>query len=568
MLDEISWYVELRDPKSFKGKAFERAARNIEKLDGDIADLVRSRRLYDTPGIGKSIGALIEEMVNTGSSRYLDEMKAEYPPGIFELLNVPGLGLKKIGILHSELGVATLEDLEAAARSGRVAPLAGFGRKTETKILEGIDTARKRESLFLLPTGLEIGEWLRERLTAEKSVAGAEVAGSVRRRLEIIRNVNIVVATRNSAATVRALASIADGLEDAGDQTWRGTLRGEVPVLFHLTETGRFGAALLRMTGSTEFVAALEKRGADLGAKTRNEREVFDNAGIAFVEPERRETADDLRRKRRPKLLKSDDLRGTFHVHSTFSDGRNTIEEMLSAARGRGFDYVGLSDHSKAAYYAGGLTEERVAEQHAEIDRCAPAVAPMRVFRGTEADILPDGSIDYGPDTLSRFDFVIASIHSQFGMPKDAMTERIVRALEDPHVTFLGHLTGRLLLSRDGYSVEFDRIFESAARRGVIIEINGNPRRLDVDWRHLQRAISLGVTFSIHPDAHSIAELRHVVSGTWVARKGGLSAKDVFNSRPLDEVEEYLASRRKRAISQSRPRTARASSARSSSRRR
>jgi len=262
------------------------------------------------------------------------------------------------------------------------------------------------------------------------------------------------------------------------------------------------------------------------------------------VAPERREDGDDLKLKKPRPLVELAELRGTFHVHTTYSDGRNTLAEMLNAARERGFDYLGLSDHSKAAAYAGGLTEERLKIQKAELEKLKPSVAPMRVFRGTEADILPDGSIDYGAKTLAQFDFVVASVHSRFSMTKDEMTERMLRALDDPHVTFLGHMTGRKLLGRDGYTFDYDRIFERAGERGVIIEINGNPNRLDIDWRLIRRALDRGVRFSIHPDAHSIREYGALMTGAWVARKAGLSAREIFNTKPVEEIEEYLAARR------------------------
>jgi DNA polymerase (family 10) len=334
-------------------------------------------------------------------------------------------------------------------------------------------------------------------------------------------------------------------LETIDATTFKGVARNEIDVYFHLAKPQEFGSLLLRTTGSEEFVRALLDRAGDRPART--EEALFERAGAPWVEPERRETAEDLQRKRPRSLVKLDDLRGTFHVHSTFSDGRNTVLEMVTAARERGYEYVGMSDHSKSAYYAGGLTEERLREQQAEIARQERAVKPLRVFRGTEADILADGSIDYSDETLATFDFVIASIHSRFGMASDEMTERILRALDNPFVTFLGHLTGRLLLSRNGYTMDFDRVFEKAGERGVMIEINGNPRRLDIDWRLVGRAFDRGVRFGIHPDAHSISEYAALVSGTWAARKGGLSRKEIFNTKRLDEVEDYLAARKKKA---------------------
>ncbi|HYS53389.1 MAG TPA: DNA polymerase/3'-5' exonuclease PolX [Thermoanaerobaculia bacterium] len=552
VLDEIAKYVELSEANRFKSLAFEKASRTIAALDRDPAEMIASGELQKTPGIGKTTASVIEELLRTGKSRYLEELRKQYPAGIFELLRVPRLGLKKVGILYHKLGISNLDELEQACRTGRLKTLKGFGEKTQQKILEGVAYARKRESHFLLPVGIEIGERIREQLADIDAVENAEVSGSVRRRLEVIRNVNIAVATRDSSRVRKALGSIVANVEELDANTFKGITGNEIEVFFHLAKPQQFGSMLLRTTGSTEFVAAMVERAGDRPAKT--EEEIFERAGAAFVAPERRETADDLRLKRARSLVKLEDLRGTFHVHSTFSDGRNTILEMLTAARKRGFEYVGMSDHSKSAYYAGGLTEEGVRQQQAEIAKQEDAVKPMRVFRGTEADILADGGIDYDSETLATFDFVVASIHSRFGMTQEEMTERILRALDNPFVTFLGHLTGRKLLSREGYTLDFDRVFEKAGQRGVMIEINGNPNRLDIDWRLVGRALDRGVRFSIHPDAHSINEYNALITGTWVARKAGLSPKEIFNAKPVEEVEEYLSVR------------ARASSARAGSR--
>ena len=554
ILDEIAQYIELSDPNPFRARAFERAARAVENLEHDIDDVIAAGKLYEAKGIGKAIGPIIEEIAATGQSRYLDDLRKQFPPGIFDLLRVPKLGLKKIGVLYEKLGISSLDELEAAAREGKLKSLKGFGAKTEAHVLTGIEFARKRTSQFLLPTGLEVGERIRERLAAIDAIEDAEVVGSVRRRLEVIRNVNFAIATDDVPAVEKALRKLVDKFQVIDEMTFGGFARNEMDVFFHLSPLDRFGATVVRTTGSKDFVHAVEEKiGKPLDSiKAKTEEELFGKIKIPFVEPERRETAEDLTRKKRPRLVEHEDLRGTFHVHTTYSDGRNSVLQMLQSAKDRGMEYVGISDHSKTAYYAGGLTEQRVEEQQAEIAREEREVAPLRVFRGTEADILPDGSIDYGPPTLDRFDFVVASIHSRFNMDKDEMTERILKALDDPHVTFLGHLTGRKLLVRDGYSVHFDPIFDKAAERGVIIEINGNPYRLDVDWRHLRNAIDRGVVFSIHPDAHSIAEMSHTISGTWVARKGGLTPNSIFNTRPLDEVEEFLAKRK--ALSRSRER--------------
>jgi len=563
-LDDIAAYLELSEPNPFKSRAFDRAARKIETLAEDIVQLVETGKLYETPGIGKAIGPIVEEVVRTGQSAYLDELRNQYPPGIFDLLRVPGLGIKKIGQIYSELGVASIDELEAAGRAGKLAKLKGFGAKTQEKILKGIEFARVVTARMLLPSALEMSERLREQLAHIDLIENAEVSGSVRRRLEVLNNVNITVAARSPEEAIEAIRKrdIVDRFELVDASTIRGTMRGDATVLLHVATPEDFGGALLKTTGSAEFVEAFEKKIAAAGFElrgfalykngrhinVRDENDLFDRVEIAFVVPERRETADDLKRKRRTAVIEPTDLRGTFHVHTTWSDGRNSVQEMLTASRDRGFEYVGMSDHSKTAFYAGGLTEEQLPAQKADIDAHRAEVAPMRVFRGTEADILPDGSIDYGHETLPVFDFVIASIHSRFNMQKDEMTERILKAIDDPFVTIIGHLTGRLLLSREGYTVDYDRIFERAAERGVMIEINGNPHRLDVDWRHIGRAVERGVMFSINPDAHSIKELSHVITGTWVARKGGLSPKNVFNTRGVDEVTEHLQARHAAAM--------------------
>jgi DNA polymerase (family X) len=563
-LDEIAKYLELREPNPFKARAFEKAARAIETSEADIEQLVLNGQLDTIGGIGKAIGPIVAELVTTGQTRYLENLREEYPPAIFDLLRVPSLGLKKIGILHKTLGIGDLDDLESAARDGRITSLKGFGPKMQEKILQGIDIARRRQSSFLLPKGLEIAEALREQLATIETIDDAEVTGSIRRRLEVASNVEIAVSTSDAKRAIEAVRkrALLDRIEAIDEQTVRGVARDEVEVTLHFAEPRDFGTAVLMTTGSVDFVEAFSTKIASNGFEfrgkslrhhgkrtaTATEHDVFERTGIPYLDPERREDGEELKRKKRTRLVQPADLRGTFHIHTTYSDGRNSILEMLSAARERGYEYAGISDHSQNAFYARGLTEADLRRQQTEIGLHETAVAPMRVFRGTEADILNDGAIDYGPEILQKFDFVVASVHSRFGMEKDEMTARLLRALDDPFVTFLGHLTGRLLLARDGYTFDLDRIFDRAAERGVIIEINGSPRRLELDWRLIRRALDRGVTFSIHPDAHSVRELQYVINGTWVARKGGLPPEQIFNTRPPDDVAAALANRRKRAL--------------------
>lgn len=567
VLEEIGRYLQIEEKNRFRALAYLNAARRINAIDIPIEQLVRSGELQRTPGIGKATGAVIEELVRTGTSRYLEELRACYPAGIFELLRVPGLGLRKIGILYKELGIASVDELESAVRANRLLTLRGFGPKTQQKIGEAIEFLRSHRARFLLPKALEFAEMLRQRVEQLEGIDQVAIAGSIRRRFEVVKDVNLCVAAANLERTWRELRSIRflDRIEPIDERTIEGQSRTGLPVRLHLCRPQEFATTLLFTTGSAAFVdglvdyarqkgfvlapVGLSKRGRRIA--TGSEEALFGALGASPLEPELREEPPADWTAPAPRLVELADLRGTFHVHSTFSDGKATIYEMLDAASERGFAYLGLSDHSPSAAYAGGLTVERLDEQHAEIEKHRRAFAPMRVFRGTESDILMGGELDYPPQTLARLDFVIASIHSRFRMTPEQMTERILQALRNPFVTFLGHLTGRLLLSREGYKMDFDAVFEEAARQGVIIEINGNPHRLDIDWRLMRRALAKGVRFSIHPDAHSVGEYNHLVTGVWNARKGGLGPEQIFNTRPVEEVEEHFRRRRDRAMDDS-----------------
>jgi len=563
-LEEIARYLEISEKNRFKSLAYLKAARKVEDLNSDVVTFVESGEIERTPGIGKAIGPIIVELVRTGQSRYLEDLRKQYPAGIFDLMEIEGLGLRKIGMLYESLRIGTLEELESACRTGRLAALPGFGKKTEEKILRSIETLRTRETRYLLPTALEIAESLATRLREIEGIEAVEISGSLRRRLEIASEIEIVLSAKDSSNVFQTLMAkeFLDGGEIVDSRTMRGRVRNDVPVILHRGRPNEFASTLLFSTGSAEFVAELIRRGSERGLQVTargikkgsrtlcatDESEIFRTLELPLLEPELRETTEWLdRREGLDRLVHVDSLRGTFHAHTTYSDGRSTLYEMLDGARDRGFDYVGISDHSKTASYARGLTEDRVEEQQREIENLRPSFPELTIFKGTEADILQGGEMDYGPDTLRKFDFVIASVHSRFKTPVDEMTSRIIRALENPFVTFLGHLTGRLLLSRPGYEIHYDQVFEAAASSGVIIEINGNPHRLELDWRLMQRALAAGVIFSIHPDAHSVDSLGHVLSGSWAARKGGVRAEQVFNTLPAAEVAAHFARRKARA---------------------
>ncbi len=564
-LEEIAQYLELQEPSNpFRALAYRKAAGVVEELEQNLDELVASHQLGRIAGIGKATGSAIEELIATGRSSFLEELRSEFPAGILELIRVPGLGMKKIATLHEELGIASIDELEAALEQGELESVSGFGPKTREKLKESIEHLRQAGGKLLLPQAKAIADRLAERMGALDGVDEVIVTGQIRRRIEVVDRIEILVVTGSIARVAKAITAldVPEALRAEGKDRLVGTGRSDIPVEVRLVGTAAVSTTLFFSTGSEDFVEAARRRAEKKGLRLEvsgirdesgrdqpvtTEREIFRLIGRPFVEPELRED-DGWLSKRPPKILSRADLQGTFHVHSTWSDGKNTLAEMVAAAEAEGFQFVGLSDHSKTASYAGGLTEARVDQQHAEIESLTPRMQGIRMFRGTECDILPDGTMDYDARTLAKFDFVIASVHSRFRMSQEEMTERMVRALRNPFVTFLGHLTGRLLLRRKGYAIDFDRIFDVAAEEGVIIEINANPRRAELDWRLIRRAVDRGVTFSINPDAHSVAELARMESGVWVARKGGLPRDRVFNTRPVDEVAELLRERRSRAL--------------------
>lgn len=559
-LNELAKFLEISDSNKFKTLAYRKAARAVEGLRDPIEELVASGRIMETPGIGKGLRPVIAELVETGKSSYLEDFRRQYPPGIFQLYRVPGLGLKKIGVLYDKLGIGTLEELEAACRSGEIGKVAGFGPKTAEKILEGIEFVRSHSDQVLLPIASAASHAAIDQLREIDAVDEVVESGAVRRKLEVVDSIDIVVVTEDAdgvASEIERRGLLEQAQVD--ESRVAGLLRGELRASIHLVSAASFGAAMVITTGPAGFVVKLKDAakgdsvelaidGLRIDGRKRaskTEEAVFEALGVKYVEPELRDRDDILESRKRPRLIEREDLRGAFHVHTTYSDGRNTLIEMLEAASELGLEYVGISDHSEVASYAGGLTDAKLAAQYEELVEYRKRFKELRIFRGSEVDILENGELDYGRKRLGQFEFTVASIHSRFKMDRKAMTQRMLRALTDPHVTFLGHLTGRKLLAREGYDLDFDAVYEAAAKNDVIIEINGNPNRLDIDWRRMQRAASFGCIFSIHPDAHSIDEYRHLVTGVWHARKGGIEPEQVFNTWPLEKVEKHFERRRK-----------------------
>jgi DNA polymerase (family 10) len=497
------------------------------------------------------------ELAETGRSTTLDELREQIPPGLGEMLRIPGLGVAKVRQIHEQLDIQSLAELEAAATDGRLAALPRFGPKAAENVLKGIAALREGSASRLLHHAVDEAESIARGLAALEGVRRVEIAGSVRRRREIIRDLDFVVVYAGPEGTRAALIKRLDDapgvIELAGKQGGL-TLRfasGTVVDVF-LAPQAEVGLTLLRATGSTEHLAQLESRARERGIALQpggawpDEESVYRALGLPWIAPELREGMGEVEAAaagRLPKLLEPQDLKGFLHCHTNYSDGTTTVAEWAEACRAGGYEWMGITDHSESSAYAGGLRADHVERQHAEIDAANRRHDDFRVLKGVEADILADGSLDYGPAVLDRFDFVIASIHTRFGMTEAAMTARVLRALDDPHMTILGHPTGRLLLAREPYAIDLERVLERAAQRGVAVELNADPHRLDLDWRMVRGARDRGVPISLGADAHSIAGMTNVALGVAIARKGWLGADDVLNTR---DAEGFLAHARRR----------------------
>lgn len=558
ILSRIAEFLELNGANRFKSRAYRAAARSVIGLDtDDVGPAYRSGELVELPGLGPATMAVVRDLVTTGESRLYEQLRESTPEGLLEMMRVPGLGTAKIQLIHDELGIETLHELEEAARDGRLAGLPRFGARTAEKILKGIAFLRETGALVLYPHALAEGLRVLESVRSHPDVVRAELAGSLRRRREIVRDIDIVAAC--SAAPVRVAASFAHA---PGVRQVMGGGGRSISIRYvdgtlldlHCVGLDELPVALWRATGSdthvrevTEYASA---RGFTLAGDTlrspdgapvplADEPALYRAIGLEFVAPELREGRGETAAAARhalPELVALDDIRGILHCHSQYSDGASTITEMADAARAHGWSYLGVSDHSQSAFYAGGLSLEAIDAQHEEIDRVNAELDGFRVLKGIEADILPDGRVDYDGVTLERFDYVIGSIHSRFAMDEAQMTARVLRALDEPHLTILGHPTGRLLLTREPYAIDMEAVLEKAAERGVAVELNADPHRLDLDWRMLRIAKEKGVMVEIGPDAHSTHGLDNMELGVGIARKGWLERSDVLNALPANEV--------------------------------
>ncbi|CAN5652012.1 helix-hairpin-helix domain-containing protein [soil metagenome] len=558
VLDEIATLLDSTADNRFRVRAFRAAARAVDRLEVDLRTMIADGSLRTVAGIGPATASVIEELVTTGESRYLVELRERAPSGMRTLLRVPGLGPKKIALLHERLGIADLDALDEAARTGRIAELPGFGERTQQRIRDGIAFARGLAGRRRRHQAEEAAERLAGYIAALPGVSGAVVAGALRRGLEIVDDIVIVAAARDAATTADTLRHTA-GAQWAGDgaHAVHGVFSDGLRVEVRFAPPDRFGAALLLATGAAAHIDALQRiadaAGVDIDMSGMSDEDaVYAALGMQWVPPELREggTEIDLARAHRlPRLVELADLRGCFHCHTTASDGTAGVREMAEGALALGWRYLCIADHSRNAGYAGVLSPAQLRRQRREIDGWNTERGDeLFLFAGIEADILPDGQLDYAAqgdgEVLDALDYVIGSVHSQFRMPRAAMTARVTRAVGDPRLTMLGHATGRLLLTREGYDIDLDAVIDAAARSGAAIEINADPHRLDMSWQHWPRARELGVRCAINPDAHSVAGMRNVRHGVVIARRAALTPADVINAWPLTDVVAYLQSRK------------------------
>jgi len=544
LLREYAQRTALRGGNPYRAKAYSRAADSLAALAVPLHVLIAEDRLTEIPGVGEAIADIITKLHRTGSHPSLAKLRKEIPEGVLEMLTLPGLRPEKVLRLYRDLGISSLAELEAAARDDRIRKVKGLGASLQTKILENLAIARSGEGRLHMHRAAALLEHARASLAkARPDLERITVAGDFRRGCELVADLALVAEASKPDDTPAAQAS--SGLK------------------VYVTDPKHFGSTLLHATGSIKHLEQLralaERKGMKLEANglrkgrrllAATEEDIYDALGLPFIEPELREGRGEIERALKGGMLKlvtDRDLHGILHCHTNASDGTETLETMANATRKRGFQYFGVADHSKSAHYAGGLSLEQIEEQHREADRLNKKFGKeFRILKGIESDILADGSLDYPDDVLGSFDYVVASIHGRFKLDRKAQTDRLLRAVANPHTSIIGHMTGRQLMRRPGYDIDIEKVLRACANHGVAVEINAHPWRLDLDWRWHQLALDCGCMLSINPDAHSIGELDHMHWGVEMARKGGVPAERILNAMTLAAIVRYLRRRGKR----------------------
>ena len=577
MLEKIATLLELKGENPFKIRAYSNAARAIETFGANVSNFQDEEAVGKIPGIGKSIAQKIKELAETGSLEYFEELSAEFPAGILELFSLPGLGAKKIKALHDKLGITSIKELQKACEHGRVAELPGFGETTQQKLCDAIARRAAHAGSFQFGQVAAEAESLRADLAAQQAALQVEIAGSYRRRKEIVHDLDVLVATSDPEAITKFFVShpLVESVIAQGPTKSSVRLRSGIQCDLRVVTTAEYPFALAYFTGNKEHNIEMRTRALQRGwtlneyrlaplsidpkAKkrksvskiptVRDEADLYGAVDLDFVPPELRENCGEFELAEQhslAKLIEKENLRGTFHCHTVASDGHNTLEEMAEAVQELGLEYLGIADHSRSSVQGHGMNAEKLLEQVTAIRKLNKMLAGFRVFAGVECDILRDGSLDFPDNVLSQLDYVVASVHSVFSLSESEMTQRVIRALENPFVTMLAHPTGRLLLKRDPYQVDIAAVLDAAARTGTWIELNAAPKRLDLDWRWWPLAKQKGVKCVINPDAHRTERLQDLWFGIGIARKGWLTKQDVVNCLPLNKIEAALRAKRKR----------------------
>lgn len=561
VLTEISDMLELLGENPFRIRAYRRASRSIELLPESIETIWREGRLDEVEGVGKGIAAGIEQWLKTGTIDYYEELQTQVPRGLLEVTRVPGVGPKRARLLHDELGIGSLEELEQACVEGRVRTVKGLGAKTEENILKGIERLRRHSERLPLGVALPIARSLVDELQKVPVVQRVAYTGSARRGRETVGDIDIIASSEHAAAVIEAFVGIA-GVQDVlakGQEKASVILAQGMQVDLLVVQDHQFASALHHFTGSKEHNITMRELARSRGLRIsehgildeatdtmlpiETEADVFAALDLPFIPPELREDGSEMSVARNgalPRLIEVGNIRGDLHVHSTWSDGHHSILEMAEAARAKGYEYIAITDHSQSLGVAGGLTPEQLLLQIEEIRALNERWDDFCILAGTEVDILPDGTLDFDDDLLRQLDIVIASVHSAMNQDEATMTERIVAAMRNPYVDVIGHPTGRLLGRRDPYPVNIERIIQVAAETGTCLEINASPERLDLKDVHARSAKDAGVLLTVNTDAHRIEGLQQMSYGITVARRAWLEAGHVLNSLPLDELRRTL----------------------------
>jgi len=540
---------ELHGVNEFKVRSLLNAAFRIERITLPV-ESIPAHLLANMDGIGKGTSTKIRQIIDSNSLPELDELLKQTPPGVVQMMNIKGIGPKKAGILWKELKVESPGELLYACTENRLVDLKGFGKKTQEQILRAIEFTISNTGLFHYAVVIEPAAAMMKIISEASICSDISLTGDIRRKCEIINGIDVIVGVKDNVKFFKELSGL--GIfdkDEPGKKNNTFILPEGIPVRIITCDPDKFAITLLETTGNDLHLDQLRKIKNYSGVTANSETLIYESLNLPFIEPEFREGNDEIEAASKGILsgvIDYSDLKGILHNHSTYSDGLNTLEEMAVACKDAGYEYFGICDHSKSAFYANGMNVDRIMEQHSEINELNKKMSPFRIFKGIESDILPDGSLDYENTTLENFDFVVASIHSGLKMSEEKATSRLITAIRNPYTTILGHPTGRLLLAREGYPIDHKAVIEECAANGVIIELNANPYRLDMDWRWIQFAISKGVMISINPDAHQVSRLHDMYFGTCAARKGMLPQNMTFNALSLPEVEKHFSARRER----------------------